>query len=61
VKRGLHSVKWLTKDAQLADVLTKTQCAAKTDPQVNIFMYLLPDFLIRHTGKGDATATKKKG
>ena len=53
VKRGLHVLKWISNKAQLADVLTKTQGASKTDPQVKIFMYQLPEFLIRHTTKGD--------
>ncbi len=53
VKRGLHILKWISNKAQLADVLTKTQGANKTDPQVKIFMYQLPEFLIRHTTKGD--------
>ena len=53
VKRGLHVVKWISNKAQLADVLTKTQGANKTDPQVKTFMYQLPDFLIRHTTKSE--------
>jgi hypothetical protein len=53
VKRGLHALKWISNKVQLADVLTKTQCAAKTDPQVTKFMYQLPEFLIRHTTKGN--------
>jgi hypothetical protein len=53
VKRGLHVLRWISNKAQLADVLTKTQCAAKTDPQVNIFMFQLPEFLVCHTSKGD--------
>jgi hypothetical protein len=60
VKRGLHALKWISNKAQLADVLTKTQCVAKTDPQVKIFMYQLPEFLIRHTTKGDEAAAAKK-
>jgi hypothetical protein len=57
VKRGLHVLKWVSKTIQLADVLTKTQPAAKTDPQVNIFMYQLPDFLVRYSSKGDTKPT----
>ena len=53
VKQGLHALRWISNKAQLADVLTKTQCVAKTDPQVKIFMYQLPDFLVQHTTKGD--------
>jgi hypothetical protein len=59
VKSGLHVVKWISNKVQLADVLTKTQGAGKTDPQVKIFMYQLPEFLIRHTTKGDEAATNK--
>jgi hypothetical protein len=59
VKRGLHVLKWIPKTVQLADVLTKTQVASKTDPQVQVFMFQLPDFLIRHTTKGDDPKTRK--
>ena len=59
VKRGFHALKWITKVHQLADVLTKTQLASKTDPQVQIFMYQLPDFLISHTTRGDDPKTTK--
>jgi hypothetical protein len=58
VKRGLHVLKWVSKNIQLADVLTKTQPAAKTDPQVHVFMYQLPEFLVRFTSKGDTLKTK---
>jgi 3-deoxy-D-manno-octulosonic acid (KDO) 8-phosphate synthase len=59
VKRGLHSLKWITNKIQLADVLTKTQPASKTNPQVEKFMFQLPDFLIRQTTKGETQATTK--
>jgi hypothetical protein len=55
VKRGLHVLQWISNKVQLADVLTKTQCAAKTDPQVKVFMFQLPEFLVQHTAKGDKT------
>jgi hypothetical protein len=55
-RRQLHSVHWIPKEIQLADVLTKTQGAAKTNPQVHTFMYQLPDFLIKHTTKGNNNA-----
>jgi hypothetical protein len=53
VKRGLHFLKWISNKAQLADVLTKTQPATKINPQVQRFMYQLPEFLVRHTTKGE--------
>ena len=60
VKQGLHLLKWISNKAQLADVLTKTQCVAKTDPQVRVFMYQLPEFLVRHTSKGDTASIATK-
>ena len=53
VMHGLHILIWITKTCQLANVLTKTQPAAKIDPQVSIFKNQLPDFLIAHITKGD--------
>jgi len=60
VKCSLHALKWISNKAQLANVLTKTQVVAKTDPQVKVLMYQLPEFLICHTMKGDEAAATNK-
>jgi hypothetical protein len=53
VQRKQHTIQWIPKTIQLADVLTKTQHNSKIAPMVSIFMYQLPQFLIDHTAKGD--------
>ena len=42
---GIHQLHWITCEAQLADILTKTQPASKIDPHLPKIFYTLPEHL----------------
>jgi hypothetical protein len=53
VEDKLHKIFWISKDIQLADILTKSQPAAKIDPHLPYVVHKLPEFLSLATTKGD--------
>jgi hypothetical protein len=56
VDDGLHEVTWVSKNVQLADIMTKTQPASKIDPHLPYIIHKLPEHLSSMTTKGDKLA-----
>jgi hypothetical protein len=60
IKQGHHNLYWISKEHQLADILTKTQSATIIDPLLNRAMFRLPTFLTKPSyaqivgGKGNS-------
>jgi hypothetical protein len=43
---GMHALRWIPGDDQLADITTKTQPAEKIDPHLERALFALPAFLL---------------
>jgi hypothetical protein len=50
---GLHKVLWVSKNIQLADIMTKSQESRKIDPLFAVTVFELPKHLIEETTRGD--------